>query len=99
LTLTRESVSPTSYLISTFYYQTQFSSVVKMPAIHASFDQGVRELQDATMAFLTNQYDNGDYVATADDIAELQAATAGFLADQTDGESFYLDGASHGLLH
>jgi hypothetical protein len=69
-----------------------------MPAIHASFDQGVRELQDATMAFLTNQYDNGDYVATADDIAELQAATAGFLADQTDGESFYLDGASHGLL-
>jgi hypothetical protein len=69
-----------------------------MPAIHASFDPGVRELQDATKAFLTDQYDNGDYVATADDIAELQAATAAFLADQTDGESFYLDGTSHGLL-
>lgn len=69
-----------------------------MQAIHATFDQGEGELQDATKAFLTDQYNNGDYVATADDIDELQAATAAFLADQTDGEYFNLDCAGHGVL-
>ena len=69
-----------------------------MQAIYAKIDQGIGELQDATKAFLTDQYNNGDYVATTDDIAELQAATAAFLADQTDGEFFNLDCAGHGVL-
>ena len=69
-----------------------------MPAIHATFDRTVRELRDVTEAFLTDRYNNGDHVATADDIAELQAATAAFLADQTDGEYVYLEDGGHGLL-
>ncbi|KAG9200204.1 hypothetical protein G6514_007558 [Epicoccum nigrum] len=69
-----------------------------MPAIYTTIDQSVRELQDMTKAFLTDKYDNGDYVATPDDIAELQAATAAFLADRTDDEYCYMDGPKHGLL-
>ncbi|KAF3002380.1 hypothetical protein E8E13_001428 [Curvularia kusanoi] len=61
-----------------------------MPAIHATTNEGVRELQRVTAAFLTDQYSNGEFVANADDIAELQEATAAFLADQDDGEQCLL---------
>jgi hypothetical protein len=69
-----------------------------MPAIYTTIDQSVRELQHITKAFLTDQYDNGDYVATPDDIAELQAATAAFLADRTEDEYCYIYGPNNGLL-
>lgn len=58
----------------------------------------LRELRTATVAFLTDRYDNGTYVATPDDIAELQEATAAFLADRADGDCFSFGPAGSGLL-
>lgn len=56
------------------------------------------ELQNATAVFLTDQYDNSEYVATPDDIADLQDATAAFLADRGNGERFCLDKIGPGIL-
>ncbi|KAH6643158.1 hypothetical protein C7974DRAFT_372975 [Boeremia exigua] len=63
-----------------------------MQDIYTAFemDQDLQELRDATAAFLADQYDDGAYVATADDIADLERATAAFLADRADGEQFLL---------
>lgn len=71
-----------------------------MQDIYTAFemDQDLQELRDATAAFLADQYDDGAYVATADDIADLERATAAFLADRADGECFCFDRAGHGLI-
>jgi hypothetical protein len=45
-----------------------------------------QELRAATVAFLTDRYDDGTYVATADDITELQDATATFLTEHANGD-------------
>jgi hypothetical protein len=61
-------------------------------------DDDARELRMATLAFLSDRYDDGTYVATPDDIKELQEATAAFLTDRADVECLCLDRAGPGLL-
>lgn len=62
------------------------------------FDDDIRELQEATAAFLADQYDDGEYVATPEDIADLQNATAAFLADRCDAGYFCSNNVTPGLL-
>lgn len=74
------------------------TTIVARPVYNTRFDNDLVELQEATAAFLADQYDNGEYVATANDIADLEEATAAFLAERHDGECFCLDEAAPGLL-
>lgn len=57
-----------------------------------------QELRAATVAFLTDRYDDGTYVATADDITELQDATATFLTEHANGDCSCLGPVIVGLL-
>lgn len=61
-------------------------------------EEDLRELRTTTLAFLTDRYDDGTYVATEDDIAELQEAITAFLTGHADDECFCLDPAGEGLL-
>lgn len=74
------------------------TSIVARSVHDMELENDLRELQEATAAFLADQYDDGEYIATQDDISELQEATATFLADRYDGESFCLDETVSGLL-
>ncbi|KAF9692157.1 hypothetical protein EKO04_009810 [Ascochyta lentis] len=91
--------------VATLLYQARASPSKHNP-LHSinhlttatDLDDDIRELQDATVAFLTDQYDDGDFVATQDDIIDLQEATATFLDDLHDGECFCPNGHVTGLL-
>jgi hypothetical protein len=74
------------------------TSIIARSVHDMELEDDLRELQEATAAFLADQYDDGEYIATRDDISDLQEATATFLADRYDGECFCLDGSGPGLL-
>lgn len=73
------------------------TTLTTLPVYETQFDNDIRELQEATAAFLADEYVDGSYIATPEDIVDLQEATAAFLADRYDGECFCLDDAP-GLL-
>ncbi|KZM21096.1 uncharacterized protein EKO05_0003553 [Ascochyta rabiei] len=73
-----------------------FTTVLDRPMFDIDIDNDVRELQEATAAFLADQYDDGEFVATPGDIVDLEVATTAFLAGRYDGELFRMEGPGSG---